>query len=93
MTARQIVKTLRAHSADLERFGVIRIGLFGSGARGTAKRKSDLDFLVTLRRPSFDDYMELKFFLEDLFGRKVDLVEDKALRPELAHVRSEAVYV
>jgi hypothetical protein len=93
MTARQIVQTLRAHSADLERFGVVRIGLYGSAARGKTRRDSDLDFLVALKRSSFDDYMDLKFFLEDLLDRKVDLVEDKALRPELAHVRSEAVYV
>lgn len=93
MTARLILRTLKAHSADLERYGVVRIGLFGSAAHGTVRKESDLDFLVTFRRPSFDDYMDLKFFLEDLFDRKVDLVEDQALRPELAHLRSEAVYV
>lgn len=59
---------------------------------GPLGQLGDLDFLVELRRPSFDDYMETKFFLEDLFGRPVDLVTDKALKPALQHVRTEAAY-
>jgi len=87
-----ILQTLEEHADELRKLGVRRIGLFGSYLHGAADPTSDLDFLVQLRRPSFDDYMETKFFLEDLFGRKVDLVTDKALKPALQHVRAEAAY-
>jgi len=87
-----ILEELEKHAAELGKLGVRRIGLFGSYLREAARSDSDLDFLVELRRPSFDDYMETKFFLEDLFGREVDLVTEKALKPALRHVRDEAAY-
>ena len=57
-------------------YGVRRIGLFGSFARGDAGPGSDVDVLVEFADPfvTFDRYMDLKFYLEDLFGRRVDLV-------------------
>ena len=63
--------------------GVRKIGLFGSFKRGQAGRKSDIDILVVLAQPTFDSYMDVKFYLEDLFGRKVDLVMEDALKPRL----------
>jgi predicted nucleotidyltransferase len=66
--------------------GVTRLGLFGSYQRGTATPESDMDFLVSLKRSSFDSYMEIKFFLEDVFGCQVDLVIEKALKPFLRPV-------
>ena len=68
--------------------------LFGSCARGDNSESSDLDFLVKLDRKSFDAYMDLKFFLEDLFGRKVDLVISDAVKPRLLRsIREEAIHV
>lgn len=70
-----------------ERFGVKKIGVFGSAARGEAKEKSDVDVLVEFEstKKSFDNFMELSFFLEELFGKKVDLITtsglDKYIRP------------
>jgi predicted nucleotidyltransferase len=53
-----------------------------------------MDFLVTLARPSFDDYMAIKFFLEDLFGRPVDLVLETDLKPRLRDsILGETIYV
>jgi len=66
-----------------ERFGVTSIGLFGSWARGEASAASDVDVLVDFERPSFDAYMDLKFYLEDLLRRRVDLVLRRALKPLL----------
>ena len=63
--------------------GVRKIGLFGSFKRGEARQKSDIDILVLLEKPTFDSYMEVKFYLEDLFGRKVDLVMEEAIKPRL----------
>ena len=68
-----------------QKYGVRKIGIFGSFARGEEKEGSDIDVLVDFNEgaKTFDHFMELKFFLEDLFGRKVDLVTVDALRPQL----------
>lgn len=66
------------------RFGVTRLALFGSTARDTAKSDSDIDVLVAFDGPATSSrYFGVQFFLEDLFGCPVDLVTEKALRPEL----------
>lgn len=88
----EILRSLEDHASELRQLGVRKIALFGSYLRGTADGQSDLDFLVKLRRPDFDEYMDTKFFLEDLFGRPVDLVTHEALKPALSHVRDEAAY-
>ena len=78
-----VIQTLHQHKAELKRFGVKKLSLFGSVARGDEKSDSDLDFLVELEHKSFDAFMGLKEFLEDLFNRKVDLVLADALKPRL----------
>lgn len=95
MSVGDLTKQLEAHAADLERLDVKSLSIFGSQARGDARDDSDVDVLVHFNGPAtFSGYMELKFLLEDLWGRKVDLVTDKALRPELRHrIESEAVRV
>ena len=71
----EILDFLRQHKQDLEaRFSVRRIALFGSALSSSASEKSDVDILVELAIPTFDHYMDLKFFLEDQFGRPVDFV-------------------
>jgi len=78
-----ILAKLAEEREALRRFGVRRIGLFGSAARGEAAEGSDLDFLVELEPKTFDAYMGLKEFLEGLFGRRVDLVLRSAIKPRL----------
>ena len=87
----QILKTLQAHKREIKILGVKKIGLFGSAARGS-KKFNDLDFIVTFDKPTFDNYMDLKFFLEKLFNKKVDLVTEKSLKPALQYVKKEALY-
>ena len=66
------------------KFGVTKLALFGSTARGSATAVSDVDVLVTFDGPATSArYFGVQFYLEDLLGRPVDLVTDKALRPEL----------
>ena len=75
---------LRQHEPKLKKqFGVTKIGIFGSFARGEERPDSDVDVLVTFQngRKTFDNFMGTKFYLEDLFKRKVDLVTDAALKP------------
>ena len=67
-----------------ERFGVVRLALFGSTARGAASDTSDIDILVAFDGPATSRrYFGVQFYLENLLGRPVDLVTEKALRPEL----------
>lgn len=81
-----IVASLKDARKMLRKFGVRRIGLFGSFARGEQTVDSDLDFLVELERPSFSDFMDLAFYLEDRFGRRVELVTNGNLSPYIAPV-------
>lgn len=77
----------------LKLLGVEKLGLFGSAARGEWSQRSDLDFIIVLERETFDAYMDIKFFLEDLFGCSVDLVIEENIKPELrAQILSEAIY-
>jgi len=78
-----------------KRFGVTQLALFGSTARNAARPDSDIDILVGFDGPATSDrYFGVQFFLEDLFGRTVDLVTDKALRSKLrAYIEAEAVHV
>jgi len=73
------------------RYSVRRIGLFGSVLRGTASEKSDVDILVELEQPTFDHYMDLKFFLEERLGRPVDLVLADSLKPRLKPIIAREV--
>ena len=66
-----------------QRYGVRRIGLFGSCTRGEDRPDSDVDVLVELERKTFDNYMGLKFFLEDHLNRRVDLVIADSIKPRL----------
>jgi len=91
--AQSILSTLGDYQTDLQRMGVRKLGLFGSYRAGTPTPESDMDFLVAFERPSFDAYMEVKFFLEDLFNCPVDLVLEEAIKPRLrSYILGEVVY-
>ncbi len=95
-TLGEALAALAAHRRELrDRFGVREMFLFGSFARGEARPDSDVDVLVEFEgRITFDRYMDLRIFLEDLLGRRVDLVVRRALRPRIRpHVESELVEV
>jgi len=80
----RVVQLLREHRAEMERFGVRSVDLFGSIARDEAQAGSDLDVLVDFGEAlGFDNYMGLKFFLEDLLGTKVDVVTPGTLLPRI----------
>ena len=94
-TKEQIFTLLRRHQRDLRRLGVQRCGLFGSFVRNEAQARSDVDILVefTPTKKSFDNFMHLAFFLENLFGRTVDLITPESLSPHLGpHILREVEY-
>lgn len=85
MDRQEALLLLGAHRDEMAReFGISRLALFGSTARGEAREDSDVDVLVsfdggaTLRR-----YMGLSRYLEALLRHPVDLVTENGLRPEL----------
>lgn len=81
LTRDAILHRLRANQPELRaRFGVRRIGLFGSFARDTASQDSDVDLVVDFERPIGLGFMELVEYLETLLGRKVDLLTVAGLR-------------
>ena len=86
LTADGILGTLAEDRERIRSPGIRRIGVFGSFARGEEREESDIDILIEFEEGgrSFDTYMDLKFFLEDLFGRRVDLVDRDAIKPALA---------
>ena len=93
LTKEEIIRRLDKNIEKIKQFKVKKLGLFGSFAKDEQKRGSDLDFLVTFEEITFDNYMNLKKFLEKLFRKKVDLVIEKNLHPRLKYVIKEAIYV
>ena len=91
----QVVRLLAEHRQDLSQFGVKSLALFGSVVRGEDRPGSDVDMLVEFEgAATFDRYMGLRFFLQDLLDAPVDLVTRKALKPRLRpYVDREALYV
>jgi len=85
LTKQEIQKRLAENERQIRNYGVKRMGLFGSFVRNEQKRKSDVDILVEFEmgKITFDNYMHLKFFLEDLLDHKVDLVIRDDLKPQL----------
>ena len=96
MKKNETLKLLQTHKSELaKQFGVIKLALFGSTARDTAGPNSDVDILVEFDGPATSArYFGVQFYLEDLLGRRVDLVTEKALRPELRpFIEREALHV
>ena len=82
MRRSEVLSTIAPHLPEIrQRFQVDTLHLFGSAARDEMTEASDIDILVAYKgAPNSDDYFDLKFFLEDMLGRSVDLVTDKGLR-------------
>jgi predicted nucleotidyltransferase len=81
LTREQVVESLRLRSAYLaEEFGVRRIGLFGSFAKGLSTDKSDVDLIIEFDPPIGLRFMELGDYLEEVLGRRVDILTPVGLQ-------------
>ena len=77
-------------------YHVKEIGIFGSFVKGAQKERSDIDILVEFEQghKDFFNYMRLKYYLEDILGKRVDLVMKKAIKPMIKkRILSEVEYV
>ena len=96
MNRQEVLEKLREAKPLLaERYGVTRLALFGSTVRDEARTGSDVDIVVGFDGPATSSrYFGVQFYLEDELGCEVDLVTEKALRPELRpYIEREAVNV
>jgi len=96
MSKDQVLDLLSQRLGEMaERFGVKDLAIFGSVVRGEASQASDVDVLVEFAgRATFDGFMDLKFYLEDLLNTQVDLVTNKALRESMrTHIQREMIRV
>jgi predicted nucleotidyltransferase len=85
MTSSEIMTKIKDNLGRIRGYGTRRIGVFGSGIRDELTPKSDIDILVEFEegKKTFDNYMDLLFFLEEIFNCKVDLVIKESIKPEL----------
>ena len=96
MEKQVVMKRLSSRMGEIkQRFSVRALAIFGSLARDEATDDSDVDVLVVFNgKAGFDLFMDLKFYLEELLARKVDLVTEKALRPQVRRaIEEELIHV
>ncbi|MEN8262827.1 MAG: nucleotidyltransferase family protein [Nitrospirota bacterium] len=96
MTKNEIINFIKAHKKELqEQLGVIKIGLFGSYARGDAREDSDVDIAVELSDDNrADNYFKLLHFFEDNLKMKIDLGIESCIKPAVKdNVQKEIIYV
>jgi predicted nucleotidyltransferase len=93
LTCKEIVNIINKNSDILKKYGVKKLELFGSYVKGEQKNDSDIDFLVEFNIPNFENFMDLVFFLEDLFGKKVELITKGSMSPYIEpYVEKELVW-
>lgn len=95
MTFEEIRKQILDHREVIRHFGVHKIGFFGSYVRGQQKADSDIDIVVDFEpdKLSFDSFMELTFYLEDLLGTHVDVLTPDQISPYIMpYIRDEIMY-
>lgn len=95
-TKQDLMSSILAHRDRIKTYGVRSFGVFGSFQRGEADDESDVDVFVVFEpeEKTFRNFMDLCFFLEDLFGRRVDLVTPESLSPHFGDkILQEVEYV
>jgi len=95
MTRNDIIQIIRRNNDFLARHGVKRLGLFGSFVRDEQREDSDVDLIVEFGdgQKTYDNFIEVCYFLEDLVGRKVDLLTLESLSPYIRpHIEKEVRY-
>ncbi len=95
MTRKNMIARIRKDRTQLTELGVKSLAIFGSVARGEERLDSDVDILVEFEgAATFDRFMDTKFFLEEILGRKVDLVTAQAIKPRMKpYIMQDLIHV
>ena len=91
-----LLAAITANKSSIERYGVIRIGLFGSFVRNEQKNNSDIDLVVEFKdgKKNYNNFIHLAFYLDELLGRKVELVTPQSISPYIKpYIMQEIEYV
>lgn len=91
-----LITLLKANSHELKSYGVLNLSIFGSFITGNLTSKSDVDLLIDFdpAKKTFDNFMDLSFFLEDLLGRKVEVITPQSLSKYIgSHILKQAEHV
>ena len=95
-TKENVLELIRSNQDKIRSYGVRKLGLFGSFVRGEQKPESDIDLLVEFQqdKKSFDNFIQLAFFLEEILESRVELITIDALSPYIGpHIIKEVEYV
>lgn len=95
-TKEDILKLLEQNREQIMEFGVSKLGLFGSYAKGEQNEDSDMDFLVLFHegQKTYDNLLGVAEYLESLFKSEVDILTDKSISSWLKpHIEKNIVYV
>ena len=95
-TKKELLNALSENREMIKLFGVTSLGIFGSFSKGKIKESSDVDLLVDFdpAKKSVDNFMDLSFFLEGIFGRKVEIVTTQSLSKFIGpHILNEVQHV
>ena len=89
----EVMNLMQQHMDSINKFHIKKIGVFGSFVRGEQTTESDVDVLVEFEenQETLDNYMDLKFYLEDLFNRRVDIVISNVIKEALKKSIVESV--
>jgi hypothetical protein len=92
----KLIQLILSNKEKITDFGTSRLGLFGSFVRNEQNDTSDVDIVVEFLpgRKTYDNFINLVYFLENLFGRKVELLTPESISPYLRHyIEREIEYV
>jgi uncharacterized protein len=95
-TKTELLQKLLESSSSLGEYGVSRLGIFGSFVRNEQVEKSNVDFLVEFEKDkkTYKNFIRLAYFLEELIGRRIELLTPESLSPYMRpNILAEVEYV
>jgi len=96
-TTEEILEFIKKHKKmTYRKYGIVKIGIFGSRAKGNAKGQSDIDILIEMEKDkkNLHNFLEFKRFLEKNLGMRIDLGTESSLKPMIKEtIKKDLIYV
>lgn len=96
LTKKTILQKIKNNKEQIRQFGISKVGLFGSFARGEQKKDSDIDLMVEFKngKKSFQNFIQFSEYVEKILGKKVEVLTPQSVSPHIApHLKDEVSYV